>query len=128
NPAFGGAQVFKTTSGLSLSNTGGVVTLRDNVGSVIGIFEYGGATGLNGSSNQSLTRSPDVTGGFTGHPTATDSGGSVFSPGTRVNGTPFSLCPAIARVDVSPTSATINSGEQQQFTAKAFDEIGRAHV
>src|ERR1043165_6933298 len=45
NPAFGGAQVFKTTSGLSLSNTGGVVTVRDNTGSVIGIFEYGGATG-----------------------------------------------------------------------------------
>src|SRR5256714_499943 len=103
------------------TNFVGVVTLRDNAGSVIGIFEYGGATGLNGSSNQSLTRSPDVTGGFTGHTTATDSGGSVFSPGTRVNGTPFSPCPAIARVDVSPTSATINGGEKQQFTAKAFD-------
>ena len=121
NPLFGGAQVFKTTSGLSLSNSGGVVTLRDNAGSVIGIFEYGGATGLNGSSNQSLTRSPDVTGGFTGHTTATNSGGAVFSPGTRVNGSPFSPCPAIARVDVSPTSATISGGEKQQFTAKAFD-------
>jgi uncharacterized protein (TIGR03437 family) len=119
--AFGGAQVFKAGSGLSLSNTGGVVTLRDNVGSVIGIFEYGGSTGLNGSSNQSLTRSPDVTGAFTGHATAPESGGRVFSPGTRVNGAPFSACPAIARVDVSPTSATINAGERQRFTAKAFD-------
>src|SRR5207253_1178221 len=84
-------------------------------------LNLGGSTGRNGSSNQSLTRSPDVTGGFTGHTTATDSGGSVFSPGTRVDSAPFSPCPAIARVDLSPTSATINGGEKQQFTAKAFD-------
>src|SRR5205085_288213 len=62
-----------------------------------------------------------VTGRFTGHTTGAGSGGRVFSPGTRVNGSAFSPCPAIARVDVSPTSATINGGEKRQFTAKAFD-------
>src|SRR5256714_5828289 len=38
NPAFGGAQVFKTNSGLSLSNTRGVVTLGGNNGFGLRIF------------------------------------------------------------------------------------------
>src|SRR5262249_47704158 len=44
---FGGALVLKASTGaLSLSNTGGIVTLRESTGAIANIFEYGGATGL----------------------------------------------------------------------------------
>jgi len=121
DPVFGGALILKaSTGGLSLSNTGGIVTVRDGSGAVANIFEYGGATGLSGGANQSLTRSPDITGTFTGHGPATGAGGRVFSPGTRVDGTPFVNIP-IARIDLTPISPIIDAGSKQQFTAKAFD-------
>jgi CSLREA domain-containing protein len=124
HPAFGGAQVFKASEdGLSLVNTGGVVSLRDANQTLVTIFSYGGSTGLNGGSNQSLTRSPDVTGAFTLHTTAAGSNGSPYSPGTRVNGQPFTS-PAIARIEVAPASAGIAIGQQQQFTATAYNAAG----
>lgn len=121
NPLFGGAQVVKATSSLSLSNTGGAVTLRDNTATVITTFLYGGSTGLNGGASQSLTRSPDVTGAFVLHQSASGSNGKLFSSGTRVSGAEFAPCPAIARVDITPASAMIDTGAKQQFTAHAFD-------
>ena len=118
---FGGALVMKaSTIGFSLSNTGGIVTLRDSSGAVANIFEYGGATGLSGGSIQSLTRSPDINGTFIGHATAIGSGGRLFSPGTRADGTPFITIP-IARIEIGPSSPSIDAGAKQQFTAKAFD-------
>lgn len=121
DPIFGGALVLKASSGgLSLSNASGFVTLRDRAGEIANIFEYGGATGLSGGSNQSLTRSPDISGTFTGHATANGAGGRLFSPGTRLDGTPFLTIP-IARIDVSPLSPAIDAGAKQQFSAKAFD-------
>ncbi len=82
---------------------------------------YGGSSGIDADNDQSVTRSPDITGNFAQH-LAASGGTRAFSPGTQINGAPFSSCaPAIARVEVSPASATINAGAQQQFTAKAFD-------
>ncbi|HEY3041514.1 MAG TPA: lamin tail domain-containing protein [Pyrinomonadaceae bacterium] len=123
NPAFGGAQVFKPSSGsLSLTNTGGVITLRDQTGAIVNLVTYGGTTGFNANAGQSLTRSPDLTGSFKLHQFASGSGGRLFSPGTQLNGAAFSSCtPAIARVEVSPPAVTIDIGAQQQFTAHAFD-------
>lgn len=122
NPVFGGSQVVKaSTNGLSLTNSGGVVTLHNQSGAIVTFLSYGGSTGLNGQANQSLTRSPDVTGPFTLHQSATGNGGRAFSPGTQVNGAPFIACPTIARIDVSPPSAAIEAGAQQQFTAQGFD-------
>jgi hypothetical protein len=122
NPVFGGAQVVKaSTNSLSLTNSGGVVTLRNQSGTIITFLSYGGSTGLNGQANQSLTRSPDVTGPFTLHQSATGNGGRLFSPGTRVNGAAFIACPLIARIDVSPPSAAIEAGAKEQFTAQGFD-------
>lgn len=121
NLLFGGAQVVKTSSGLSLSNSGGVITLRDKAAAVLTVFVYGGSTGINGGLSQSLTRSPDVTGSFVLHQSASGSGGKPFSSGTRLDATPFAPCPPIARIDVSPPSAAIDTGAKQQFTAQAFD-------
>jgi uncharacterized protein (TIGR03437 family) len=126
DPIFGNALVVKaSTGGLSLTNAGGVVTLKEPGGALVQFFSYGGSTGLNGDANQSLTRSPDAGdnspgGNFILHTTAPNSGGRAFSPGTRVNGTPFAAR-TIGFIIVSPSNATINVGGQQQFTARAFD-------
>ncbi|HVQ36775.1 MAG TPA: lamin tail domain-containing protein, partial [Pyrinomonadaceae bacterium] len=125
NPAFGGAQILKASTGsLTLINSAGVITLRDQAATILNFVSYGGSTGVDGDANQSVTRSPDTTGAFTLHQSAAGSGGPLFSPGTRVNGSPFSPCTPIGRVEVSPLSATVEAGAQQQFTARAFDSNG----
>ncbi|MDX6385386.1 MAG: hypothetical protein QOK48_2959, partial [Blastocatellia bacterium] len=125
NAAFGGALVVKaSTSGLSLTNGGGAITLRDPANAIITSFSWGGSTGLNGDANQSMTRSPDVSGNFVLHLAATDSGGRSYSPGTRVNGSAFTLCNPFIRIEVTPASAAIDAGAKQQFTAKAFNANG----
>jgi uncharacterized protein (TIGR03437 family) len=120
--AFGGALVIKSsTRSLSLVNSSGVITLEDAAGMIVNVVTYGGSTGLNADNNQSLTRFPDITGSFAQHLTASG-GARAFSPGTQGNGAPFSSCTAaIERVEVSPAAAMINLGQQQQFTARAFD-------
>jgi uncharacterized repeat protein (TIGR01451 family) len=124
NAVFGGAQVVKASTGsLSLVNSGGVVTLREPTGAVASLFTYGGTTGLNADQNQSLTRSPDITGPFTGHLAAT-ANERAYSPGTRTTGQPF-LSPAIARIEITPPSASIFVGQRQQFTATAYDASGQ---
>jgi len=132
NAAFGGAQVFKASSGaLSLTNSGGVVTLREPSQSIVNIFSYGGSTGLNGDANQSLTRSPDAgtnadCGGFTLHSTAPGSNGQPFSPGTRVNGSPFATgLGRLTSITISPPSASVAVGQTTQFTAQARDQFNR---
>jgi uncharacterized repeat protein (TIGR01451 family) len=132
NAAFGGAQVFKASSGaLSLTNSGGVVTLREPSQSIVNIFSYGGSTGLNGDTNQSLTRSPDAgtnadCGSFTPHTSAPGSNGQPFSPGTRVNGSPFaSGLGRLTSITISPPTASVTVGQTTQFTAQARDQFGR---
>ena len=118
DPEFGGALVVRASSGgLSLVNSGGVITLQDQAPAIVNLVPYGN----NADNNQALTRSPDITGSFAQHLIA--SGGvRAFSPGTQISGAPFSPCtPAVARVEVFPASPTIELPTQQQFTARAFD-------
>jgi len=121
DPVFSGAQVVKASTGsLSLVNSGGVITLQDQAGTIVNLVSYG-SNGINADNNQSVTRSPDITGNFAQHLTATG-GARVFSPGTQINGAAFTSCtPAVARVEVSPASATIEVAAHQQFAARAFD-------
>lgn len=78
-----------TASGgsLGLNNSGDVVTLKDAASYVVDSYSYGSE----GGDNQSLTRDPDLTGPFVQHTTASGSGGSLFSPGNHVDGSPFTL-------------------------------------
>jgi hypothetical protein len=133
NPAFGGAQIFVATSsaGLSLTNSGGVVTLREPSLAIVSIFSYGGSTGLNGDANQSLTRAPDagvsdVCGNFTLHTTAPGGNGQPYSPGTQINGAPFARGTGqLTSITVSPPSASVGVGQTTQFTAQARDQFSR---
>ena len=125
SPVFGGAQIFTASkdgaaSSLSLTNSGGIITVREASGALVAMLSYGAATGLEADDDQSLTRAPDITGNFVPHQQAAGSDGRAFSPGTRVDGTPFSPTPAIARIEVSPASANIGTGARKQFTARAF--------
>jgi hypothetical protein len=59
NPLFGCAQVVRTsTSGLSLTNAGLTILIRNAAGNLVTQFSYGGSTALNGGNAQSLTRRP----------------------------------------------------------------------
>lgn len=119
-PEFGSAQVVRASSGgLSLNNSGGVVTLRSSDGAVITSITYGSGAGLPGDANQSLTRFPDVSGSLALHQLVSEM--QAFSPGTRVNGSPFSPSPAVTSILVSPSTAELLKGAQEQFFAKAFD-------
>lgn len=126
NPIFGGSQVVKATTGqLSLVNSGGVITVRDASGAMLTSVTYGSALGLPGDQNQSLTRSPDVTGNFSLHTAAPGSDGRSYSAGTRLSGDRFLPEPAISLITLAPAFQEILSGEEVKFTARAFDVDNR---
>ncbi|MDH3463768.1 MAG: ExeM/NucH family extracellular endonuclease, partial [Acidimicrobiia bacterium] len=88
--AFGGSSVQTASSGrLGLNNGGDSVTLKNGDAEIVS-YGYGGE----GGDNQSLTRDPDVTGSapLVKHSTATGSGGALFSPGTKVDGSVLDGC------------------------------------
>ena len=88
--AFGEAIVQTASAGqLGLNNAGDTVTLN-NGNADVATYTYG----AEGGDNQSLTRDPDITGSepLVKHTIATDAGGRLFSPGTKVNGSTFSGC------------------------------------
>ncbi|HKP71817.1 MAG TPA: Ig-like domain-containing protein, partial [Pyrinomonadaceae bacterium] len=125
HPAFAGALALTASTGtLSLTNTGGLVKLLDASGATVEQLAYGGESELDGDRNQSLTRSPDVSGDFALHQTASGSNGRTLSPGTRIDGSPFEMTAPVARIEVAPAAASVVAGAQQQFTARAFDADG----
>jgi len=125
--AFGISQVQTASSGaLGLNNGGDSVTLNDGVVDVA-IASYGGE----GGDNQSLTLSPDVTGAppYVKHGLAADSGGALYSPGTRADGTQFSGCPSvwvINEIHADPASGDAgdaNGDGDRDFSDDEFVEI-----
>lgn len=97
NGVFGEA-VIQTASSNSLGLNNGNDTITINNGNDdVASFEYNGE-----GNNEAATLDPDITGlTYTGHSSATASGGSLFSPGTRIDGTQFMGCAAV--VDTSPS-------------------------
>ncbi len=107
NAAANGLVFAAGSGGLSLNNGGDTITIKDQSGMTVTSLTFGSSEG---SANQSITRSPDITGGFTPHSMASGSGGTLFSPGARVNGAPFTTTdPLIA--SISPEGAIAGSGD-----------------
>ena len=116
---FGIAQVSTASSGgLSLLNSGGVISLKDASGSLVTFQSYGGTSGLRADMNQSLTRNPDIAGNFVLHETA--GAGVAFSPGTKIDGTAFPPSPTVLRILVEPLLVQIQVGESTEFHARAL--------
>ena len=109
---FGGSVVQVASSHLlGLNNSGDTLTLLDTEGLSVS-FSYSAGQG----TDQSITRSPDVTGDFLDHSTVNT---DVFSPGVRVGGEEF--LPASG--DSSPVRAGINTvGGDQLRVAEAGDQ------
>jgi hypothetical protein len=125
NIAFAGAQIVRASSGgLSLNNGGGVVTLRDAAGTVVSSMSYGSSVGVPGDANQSITRDPDIVGAFVLHSAAKGSQERTFSPGTKVDGTPFQATPALSVIEITPPTDQIINGTTLKFSAKALDLEG----
>ncbi|MGB8507375.1 MAG: lamin tail domain-containing protein [Pyrinomonadaceae bacterium] len=127
DPLFGGARVMKTSSaGLSLANAGQTILVRDRDGNLVTQISYGTADdSLGGDSvDQSVTRSPDITGAFVRHTTA--AAGRKFSPGVKADNSFFvPHAGRLTRVELLPVAQEIISGETAQFTAQAFDHFDR---
>jgi predicted extracellular nuclease len=85
---FGASLVQTASSGaLGLNNGGDTITLSD------GVTSLDAGYGSEGGNDQSLTLEPDVTGtSFVQHTSASGSGGALFSPGTRADGSQFQGC------------------------------------
>src|SRR5581483_5557145 len=116
--------VFKATSTLSLNNTGDTISLLGPASQVLEAITYGSTEG---GADQSINRNPEITGtAFATHSTMTGSNGRLFSPGTLVNGQPFTTAPHLT--DLMPNNAPRNSppfdmlihGSNFEATAKAY--------
>ncbi|MEN3335478.1 MAG: large repetitive protein [Blastocatellia bacterium] len=94
-------------SGLSLNDGGDTITVKDTTATTVATLTY---TGAEGGAGQALTRSPDITGSFVTHSTAAGAGGRLFSPGTRVDGSPFTT-PLPIITSISPNAAVAGSGD-----------------
>ena len=128
DPLFGCSGVTMTsTAGLSLVNGGLTVLVRDAAGALVTEFTYGGTTGLEGDNNQSLTRSPDISGDFVEHTAATGANGRRFSPGLKSDGIPLAECAGrLHALTLSPAVAMINIGEVIGLVARPVDIYGRS--
>ncbi len=93
---FGNSLVQTASSGsVGMNNGGDSVVLNNGVNEVVAA-----GYGSEGGGDQSITLDPDVTGSlpYVRHGVATGSGGTLYSPGTRVDGTQFAGCPVVATV------------------------------
>ncbi|MDH3620826.1 MAG: lamin tail domain-containing protein [Gammaproteobacteria bacterium] len=94
--AFGNSLVQTATTGsIGMNNGGDTVTLNDGASDLVSV-----SYGSEGGANQSVTLDPDVTGSlpFVQHSVATDSGGALFSPGTKIDGSQFDGCPVSSTI------------------------------
>jgi len=133
--SFGNARnnglVFTASSGgLSLGNSGDIITLNDAADNRIDRVRYGSELG---SAQVSINRKNDVIGkGFQEHSKVPDSNDRLFSPGLRVNGQTFTFAP---RIDSLAPAVLIRKGESFTLllTGAGFESgatviIGRAPI
>lgn len=111
--SFGGAVVLVSDSadGMNLNNSGEVIAVKDPNGNTVLTFD---SDALSNNPNESYTRNPDVTGAFEQH---ADNTSLLFSPGTKVDGTPFDTLFVVSSISVQgaggATSITTLGGTLQ---------------
>ncbi|NVK83230.1 MAG: lamin tail domain-containing protein [Cytophagia bacterium] len=88
---FGGAMVgVSTTGNMNLNNAGDKIYLHDANGNEYLTFDTAvEGAGLDFGSDQSITRSPDITGDYTMHTVA--NAALTFTPGTMIDGSAFDM-------------------------------------
>jgi len=85
--AFGNAQVTIASTGqLNLNNAGDLCILKDLSGAELFRFDI---SQYSGDPNEAYTRNPDLRGNFVLHSAIPEAAGALFSPGKKLNGTPF---------------------------------------
>lgn len=94
--------VFKAS--LSLNNASDSIIVKDSTGNDVVRHDYPPPAS---DVNESITRSPDITGMFVKHSLADGSGGRLFSPGMTTDGAPFTTGPRISEID--PDRAPLGS-------------------
>ena len=82
--------VFTADSALGLNNSGDTITFADDSAVAVQVVVYGGE----GGDNQSLVRDPDWTNAPLVKHTTTASG-LRYSPGTRIDGSAYTLAPGL---------------------------------
>jgi uncharacterized protein YjdB len=89
--SFGGALVLADTgvSGLNLNNSGEIIIIKDAKGKVLLSYD---TDALSDNPNESYTRNPDIIGAFEQH---NDNTPLLFSPGTKIDGSPFDTTLAV---------------------------------
>lgn len=93
---FGGALIQTASSGgIGLNNGGDTIAISN------GAISIDLAFGAEASTDQSLTRNPDITGEFfSTHSSISQANGALFSPGTQIDGSKFAGCTI---PDIAPT-------------------------
>jgi hypothetical protein len=113
---FGGSLAQTASTGsLGLNNGGDTVTLNDGTTDIATV-----SYGSEGSDNQLLTLDPDITGpSFVKHSLATGSGGTLWSPGTMIDGSEFGGCGLPSLVGVgSADPDLLKAGEATLLTVE----------
>ena len=108
---FGGARVETASSGaLGLNNSSENVVIADGAGQPVASVTYGSLAG----GDQSITRDPDLSGDFVQHTTTGDGTGPRFSPGIRIDGSPFAT-------DCQNPPPSITVGERSGAPGESVD-------
>jgi len=111
-----------SSGALGLNNGGDTVTLLDGGGGTLATVTYGSE----GGNDQSLTRSPDFTGSFAEHSTATGSGGALFSPGQTVDGDNLPVELATFEVSASGRDAELRWTTASETNNAGFHVLHRS--
>ncbi len=122
--AFGFSAVQTASTGsLGFNNGGDTVTLNNGF---VDVTTAG--YGSEGGDNQSLTRDPDGDGtsALVKHTLATTSGGALFSPGSRADGTQFAGCPSawvINEIHADPDGSLAGDANGDGTRSSSQDEF-----
>ena len=130
--AFGNAWVVKANgnavNGLSLNDTGDVVSLQNATGEEQAGVTYG--TILAADNTKSLSRNPDLTGPnvLVPHTNVPGAGAALYSPGTKVDGTKFCTLTESFTLTLTPSSVVENSGAHTDILTVSRPAPGTATV